>query len=133
MAITPALVYDDAPAAIDWLTKAFGFEEHFRVPGANSEILYAELRLGRDFIMIETTPDNDLRLVSPRRQEGRSSGLCVQVDDLQTHLLTAEMAGARIVRPLEQTDHGLQYSALDVEEHLWTFGTYAPESKHGGV
>lgn len=127
--ITPSLIYDDVPTAIDWLRRAFGSAEVFRVPGPSREVLYAELRYGQDFLMLETTPNNDLRLVSPRALEGRSHGVCVQVDDVETHLQTAEAAGARVVRSLERTDHGLQYSALDIEGHLWTFGHYAPGAK----
>lgn len=126
MTITPSLIYDDALTAIDWLRRAFGFEEVFRVLGPSGEVLYAELRYGQDFLMLEATPNNDLRLVSPRTLEGRSHGVCVQVTDVEAHLRTAEAAGARVVRLFERTDHGPQYSVLDLEGHLWTFGTYAP-------
>lgn len=126
MTVTPSLIYDDASTAIDWLTRAFGFVEVFRVPGPSGEVLYAELSFGKDFLMLETTPNNDLGLVSPRTLEGRSHGVCVQVDDVEGHLRTAKAAGGRVVRPLEQTGHGLQYSVLDLEGHLWTFGTYTP-------
>ena len=33
--ICPAIRYADAPAAIEWLKKAFGFEELKVVPGEN--------------------------------------------------------------------------------------------------
>jgi uncharacterized glyoxalase superfamily protein PhnB len=29
----PFIRYDDAPAALDWLTRAFGFEQNMVVPG----------------------------------------------------------------------------------------------------
>lgn len=97
--------------------------------GDGPDMLDAELRFDQDFLMLETTPNNDLRLVSRRTLEGRSHGVCVQVDDVETHLRTAEAAGARVVRPLERTDHGPRYSVLDLEGHLWTFGTYAPRAE----
>lgn len=35
--IYPALTYDDAPAAIDWLCAAFGFRKRLVVPGRTEE------------------------------------------------------------------------------------------------
>jgi uncharacterized glyoxalase superfamily protein PhnB len=44
-ALIPCLRYHDAPAAIDWLCRVFGFESHFMVPGEAGAILHAELRI----------------------------------------------------------------------------------------
>ena len=50
--IYPAIRYADAPAAIEWLKKAFGFEELKVVPGENGTVRHAELRLGPGVIML---------------------------------------------------------------------------------
>ena len=44
--IFPFLRYKDAAAAIEWLGKAFGSEEHLVVPNPDGTIAHAELRLG---------------------------------------------------------------------------------------
>jgi uncharacterized glyoxalase superfamily protein PhnB len=50
--IFPALRYRDADAALDWLTKAFGFEERSVSRAADGSIAHAELRLGAGMIML---------------------------------------------------------------------------------
>jgi uncharacterized glyoxalase superfamily protein PhnB len=55
-------------------------------------------------------------------------GIYVQVDDIDAHYARAEAAGARIVRPLANTDYGArEYSVYDSEDNLWSFGTYHPD------
>ncbi len=36
--VVPTILYQDAPAAIEWLCEAFGFEEQLVVPGENGMI-----------------------------------------------------------------------------------------------
>jgi len=43
---TPYLIYRDAPAAIDFLTRAFGFVEKYRYPMGDGRIGHAELTFG---------------------------------------------------------------------------------------
>jgi uncharacterized glyoxalase superfamily protein PhnB len=43
--IIPSMRYRDAPAAIEWLCKAFGFRKHLVVPGENGTIAHAQLVL----------------------------------------------------------------------------------------
>ena len=45
--IIPSLRYRDAPAALDWLCTAFGFEARFVVPDAEGGIAHARLTFGR--------------------------------------------------------------------------------------
>ena len=37
--VIPTMRYRDAPAAIEWLCHAFGFEKHLVVPGENDSIV----------------------------------------------------------------------------------------------
>ena len=41
--VIPTLRYRDAPAAIEWLCEAFGFERHLVVPGESETIAHAQL------------------------------------------------------------------------------------------
>jgi len=56
--LIPYLGYKDAPAAIEWLCTAFGFEKHLVVPGANGMIVHAELKLDRIMIMLGSADHN---------------------------------------------------------------------------
>jgi uncharacterized glyoxalase superfamily protein PhnB len=51
-AIFPFMRYKDAPAAIAWLGKAFGFTEHAVYPGPDGTIAHAELALVPAIIML---------------------------------------------------------------------------------
>lgn len=57
--IFPGLRYENAPAAIEWLGKAFGFEKQFVVPGENNTVAHAQLRLGAGLIMLGSTGEPD--------------------------------------------------------------------------
>jgi len=50
--IASAVYYDDAPAAIDWLGRAFGFEVRVRIEGEGGSIEHSELTYGEGLIMV---------------------------------------------------------------------------------
>ena len=52
--ITPGLLYHDAPQAIEWLCRAFGFEKRLVILGKNSSIAHAHLTLGNGGIMLSS-------------------------------------------------------------------------------
>src|SRR5437763_14684544 len=52
--IIPYLSYADAPAAIDFLCKAFGFEERFRYPLPDGRVGHAELGYLVTVLMLAT-------------------------------------------------------------------------------
>ena len=49
--IYPALSYDDASVAIEWLCHAFGFIRRLVVPGPGGSIVHSELSLGSGVIL----------------------------------------------------------------------------------
>ena len=131
--IFPFLRYEDAPAAFEWLARAFGFEKQMLVPGADGTIAHAQLRYGRSLIMIGSTRDDFMDLKSPAAVGGSTQGIYVLVDDVNAHHDRAKAAGAEIIMELEDTDYGSrEYMARDLEGHLWSFGTYAPEVEGSG-
>lgn len=121
--IFPALKYKDAPKAIDWLGKAFGFDKQFVVPGENDTVAHAQLRNGAGMIMMGSAGEPDP--ANPWTTE--PYGVYVVVKDIDAHYARAKGAGAKIERPLADTDYGArEYSVRDLEGHLWSFGTYDP-------
>lgn len=122
----PALSYRDAPAAIEWLERAFGFETTMNTPGPDGTIAHAELSFGGGIIMLGTAVDN-----RGKRTSGGvhpvNKGIYVYVKDPDAHYTRAKAAGAEIERELNDTDYGSrEYSARDPERHVWSFGTYRP-------
>ncbi|MGW5017801.1 VOC family protein [Streptomyces cacaoi] len=117
----PALTYRDPRVAVDFLEKAFGFEQRHVYEGEDGGIVHAELRLGDAWI-----------LLGPAAESGPMGGLgpaavYVVVADPDAHHTRAVETGAEIVMPLSDMDYGSrEYAAKDPEGNLWSFGTYRP-------
>jgi len=129
--VIPAMRYEDAPAAIEWLCRAFGFEKHLLVPGEKGQVLHAQLRFGNGMIMLGSASNGGEfgKYVKPPRATGGTGTQSpyVIVADADAHYKRALAAGARIVIDIQDEDYGGRgYSCLDPEGHLWNFGTYDP-------
>lgn len=130
--ISPGLRYRDAPKAIDWLCRAFGFQKHLVVPNDDGTIAHAQLTFGNGMIMLgsagkhgETYDD----LVKPASESGAppTQGLYVIVEDADAHLARARAAGAEILIDVQDEHYGgRDYTCRDLEGNVWTFGTYDP-------
>ena len=131
--VIPGMRYVDAPAAIDWLCRAFGFEKHLVVPGEGEGVIaHAQLRYGNGMIMLGTAGKHgggfDEFMTTPSDIGGRETqSAYVIVEDPDAHHERAIAAGAEIVMPLEDKDYGGRgYSCRDFEGHVWSFGDYDP-------
>jgi len=128
--IIPGLRYRNAPAAIDWLCNAFGFEKHLVVPGENNTIAHAQLTFGSGMIMLGSVREDDARfsLQQPDQISGAETQIpYVVVADCDSHYARAKAAGAKIVSDIHDEGHGGRgYACRDLEGHLWYFGSYNP-------
>jgi uncharacterized glyoxalase superfamily protein PhnB len=124
----PTLRYQEAPAAIEWLVRAFGFEKQLVIPGPDGTIAHAQLKFGPDYLMVGSYKDDVLGLKSPRTLGGVSMSLYIYIPDIDAHHERARDAGAEMVIDLKDTEYGsCEYTARDPEGNLWHFGTYLPE------
>ena len=128
--IIPCLMYRDAPAAIEWLCRAFGFEKHLVVPGEKNTIAHAQLVLGKGMIMVGSVKDSEYgRSIKQPDEIGGAETQTpyVVVADADAHCQRAKAAGAKVVQDIKTEDYGGRgYSCRDVEGHLWNFGSYNP-------
>ena len=124
--IHPCLTYDDAPAAIEWLCRAFGFTKRFVVPGEGGRIEHSELSLGNSVVMISSPKPEDGRVAMNGKTES-SQALSVYVSNPDEHCRVAVASGTKIVRPLKTEEYGARgYMVRDIEGHYWYFGNYRP-------
>ncbi|MFP6565158.1 MAG: VOC family protein [Myxococcota bacterium] len=126
-----SLRYDDAPAAIDWLCDALGFERNLVVPGEGNTIVHAQLTLGDGMIMLGSHPhEGEFGEVQkpPRFTGGRvTSSAYLVVDDPDAHYERAVAKGAKVIDPLEDKEHGGRgYTCRDPEGNVWSVGDYDP-------
>ena len=127
--IVPCLRYRDAPAAIDWLCKNFGFTQQLVVPGDNHVIRHAQLTLGNAMVMLGSVQDTPYgRLMKqPDEAGGCTQSIYVVVPDPDAVYGKAKAAGARIVIDIQDEDYGGRgFSCHDPEGQLWNFGSYDP-------
>jgi uncharacterized glyoxalase superfamily protein PhnB len=126
IAVWPTLRYVDAPAAIDFLTTAFGFVSvatHMSDDGTTVD--HAELTwpLGGG-VMLSSYAEPSNWPSKP----GQGSTYVV-TDDPDALYRRAVAAGATIIRELTDEDYGSRdFGAQDPEGNLWSFGTYSGES-----
>lgn len=125
--IYPAIRYRDPDTAIEWLCRAFGFDERAVHRDDSGEVAHAELELNGSSIMLGKSDERGWMGGSPPDSLASTVSLYVVVDDPDGHHGRAEEAGARIVRELTDQSYGSrEYSARDPEGNLWSFGTYQP-------
>jgi uncharacterized glyoxalase superfamily protein PhnB len=118
-AILPHVTYDDLERAIQWLSKALGFAEHYRY---GQPVSGAQMSLGRAWIMVNAARTDR---GSPARVGSCTQSLTVFVDDVATHFERARTAGCAIVEELHETVYGeRQYGVVDIEGHHWLFSQH---------
>jgi uncharacterized glyoxalase superfamily protein PhnB len=124
--VWPCVNYDDARAAISFLTDVLGFEARCAYPPEGDVVAHAELRWPQG---------GGVMLGSSGREESEFSqkptgaaSVYVVTDDPDPILARAEAAGTRVVRPMADEDYGSTgFAVADAEGNLWSFGTYRGE------
>jgi uncharacterized glyoxalase superfamily protein PhnB len=133
--IIPALRYRNAPAAIDWLCRVFGFERHAVYEGPNGTIGHAELTLNGGMVMLGSAKDDEYgsRFKLPEELGGMESrSAYIVVENADAAHARAVAAGAVVIRPLQDTPYGSrEFAVRDPEGHSWSVGTYDPWAAHG--
>ena len=121
--ITPYLFYEDVGAACDWLIKAFGFSERFRLPGPDGVLSHAELGFSDDGDLMLGNPGPDYAAAVARH-----GMLYIYVDDVGAHFARTKDAGAKIIEePSDQFYDDRRYTAEDPERQQWAFATRVRE------
>lgn len=130
-AVIPMIAYENGPAAMDWLARAFGFRERVRLLGENGRLSHGEMDAGDGMIML-ATPSPHYHGPKHHREESDAArlwsevpyiidGVLVYVDDVDAHFQRADAAGARILSPVEEGQEGKRYRVEDLEGHRWMF------------
>jgi uncharacterized glyoxalase superfamily protein PhnB len=118
--VIPHVHYRNLEDAIAWLTRAFGFEEHFRY---GDPISGAQMRAGKAWIMIHHLKPN---AATPKELGYGTQSLTIFIAEVEPHYERAKSAGAAIVEEPHETVYGeFQYAANDLDGHLWLFSRHA--------
>src|ERR1700742_534966 len=121
--VLPHVFYRDVAAAIAWLTKTFGFTEHYRYGDPSEPVSGAQVHLGNAWIMVKRMREGSS---NPAQLGYGTQSLTVFVDDVDEHFNKAKSAGAKIVEDLHETVYGeRQYGVVDLDGHHWLFSQHA--------
>jgi uncharacterized glyoxalase superfamily protein PhnB len=120
--VTPYLLYEDCDAALDFLTRAFGFEETLRYTGEGGYVNHAEMKVGAEGRIYMGDPGDHYK--SPKRLGQETFGTYVNVDeDVDALCERARSAGAQITEePTDQEYGERRFTATDPEGQVWYFG-----------
>jgi uncharacterized glyoxalase superfamily protein PhnB len=118
----PLMRFSDAPAAIEFLERAFGFTRLETIANPDGTIAHAELFYGPSILMLGSDRDDP----GLGRRAG-SGWIYVAVENADEHCQRARRHGAEIIAEPHDTDYGSRdYAARDPEGNQWHFGTYRP-------
>jgi uncharacterized glyoxalase superfamily protein PhnB len=107
--VIPVLHYADVRATVDWLRRAFGFEERLAIADHRSQMMWAGAALVVAEAGAASTPPG-------------AHSVMVRVTDIDAHCARARSAGARIAQEPTTYPYGeRQYTAVDPGGHAWTF------------
>jgi len=124
------MAYRNAPEAIEWLCRVFGFEKHAVHPGPDNTIMHAELTLGDGMIMLGSVSDNEYsRFTKQPDQIGGAETRSVSliVSDADAIYARAKAAGSEILFDIENKPYGGRgFTCRDLEGRIWNVGTYDP-------
>ena len=129
--VIPCFRYQDAPAAIEWLCRAFGFEKQAVHTNPDGTVAHAQLTFGGGMVMISSV-GGESAFNKLMRQPNELGGVETQspyivVSDCGAVYKTAQEAGAVMELDMKDKDYGGQgFTCRDPEGHLWSIGNYDP-------
>lgn len=121
--VLPHVVYQSVERAIAWLSRSFGFVEHYHYGERGGPIGGAQMHLGNAWIMVRRTRDAE---TTPAQLGHGTQSLTVFVEDIDGHYQRTKASGAKIVEELHVTEYGeRQYGVVDLDGHHWLFSRHA--------
>ena len=122
--VTPHLVCAGAAQAIDFYKKAFNAVETARLPGANSKLMHASVRIGDSAVMlVDEAPE--WGALGPKALKGSPVTLHLYVEDVDAFVARAVAAGAKVTMPVAEMFWGDRYGQIeDPFGHRWSVATH---------
>jgi uncharacterized glyoxalase superfamily protein PhnB len=125
--LTPHLICSDAPAAIDFYTRAFGAVEISRIAGPNGKLMHAMLRIGDSALML-MDENPQWGALGPTLLKGTPVSIHVYVEDVDAAFERAVKAGATGKMPPADMFWGDRFgSVIDPFGHSWSIATHVKD------
>jgi PhnB protein len=117
--VTPNIIVDDAEKAVEFLKRAFGATENYRLMTSSGKIAHCELRIGDSVLNLGASMEG-----WPAR------GLVAQiyVEDSDVLFMRAVDAGATVIMPMTDMFFGSREGRVsDPYGNVWTIATLKEE------
>lgn len=117
--VTTYLAVPELRRAIDWYSEVFSAQlEGEPIVDDDGRIGHAELRFG-DTLLMMADEFPELGFVGPDRERGAVCSMVITVDDPFRTFDQAVVAGAKVDRPVAETDRGTIGWLYDPFGHRW--------------
>ncbi len=125
--VTPYLAVEDAAAAIEYYTRAFGAKERVRMDAPGGKIGHAELEIGDSVVMLsDPFPSSSTR--PPRDLGGTSASVFLYVEDVDAVVQRAVDAGATVTMEVADQFWGDRFGTItDPFGHVWSIATHVED------
>ncbi len=121
--ITPYLYYSDVDAALNWLSKAFGFKPMTKFAGPDGKTNHSSMKLPNGEMFMLGCPGPQYK--NPKELGQVTQGLYITVEKVDRHFLRAKKAGATLLaEPADQFYGDRRYATVDPEGHHWYFAQH---------
>ena len=122
--VTPHLIVDNAPKAIEFYKQAFAATELDRLDMHDGRVGHAEIKIGDSIIMLaDEFPEMGIK--SPKSIGGSASSILLYVEDVDARFDQAIAAGATVERPVKDQFYGSRSGTLvDPFGHKWSIATH---------
>lgn len=118
--VYPRLAYNDELAAVEYLTRVFGFVEQREARMEFDGHYLCWLRMGNGVVMLGHANADVHRIHSPLDVNLTTVIMHVYVHDIDTHYATAVAEGADVTMDLRDAFYGERvFEATDFEGHRW--------------
>jgi PhnB protein len=123
-ALTPCLVVDDGPAALDFYARAFGASVRRKLV-MDGKLMHSELQLG-DSLFCVNEPFPESR--APEPGEANPVSMLIYTEDADALQERAVAAGATLINPVADQFHGDRAGSLrDPFGHRWMLATHTED------
>jgi PhnB protein len=122
--VTPYLAVDDAAAALDFYSRAFGAKEQSRMASPDGRIAHASIRIGDSMIML-SDPFPQATTKPPKELGGTTAAVFLYVEDTDAFFEQAVAAGATATMPPADMFWGDRFAQVgDPFGHAWQIATH---------
>lgn len=125
--ITPYMVVNDVPTAIEFYKRAFGAEQLLRMDAPDGKVMHAEIKIGNSILMMTSEMDMGpgMKSQGPLTLKGTPVSFMMYVEDVDVTAKKAMEAGMETLRPVENQFYGDRCGTFkDPFGHIWSIATH---------